>query len=72
MFKSFTITIQVSPRDHGCSVVPQKLEYEKVNANVDYPNSLLQSILASYKEVDAYLSQQANDKLLLNCNATDN
>ncbi|KAL1189913.1 MLP-like protein 34 [Cardamine amara subsp. amara] len=56
-YKSFVITIQVTPAKHGGpgSIVHWHLEYEKISDEVAHPETLLQFCVEMSKEVDEYL-----------------
>ncbi|CAL9240221.1 unnamed protein product [Arabidopsis halleri] len=55
-YKSFVITIQVTPKHGGSgSVVHWHFEYEKMNEEVDHPENLLQFAVEMSKEIDEHL-----------------
>ncbi|KAL0700752.1 hypothetical protein Bca4012_056874 [Brassica carinata] len=55
-YKSFVITIQVTPKHGGeGSVVHWHFEYEKINEEVAHPESLLQFAVEMSKEIDEHL-----------------
>ncbi|KAG2322370.1 hypothetical protein Bca52824_015583 [Brassica carinata] len=55
-YKSFVITIQVTPKHGGAgSVVHWHFEYEKINEEVAHPESLLQFAVEMSKEIDEHL-----------------
>ncbi|XP_044489057.1 kirola-like [Mangifera indica] len=56
-FKSFIISFQVTPREKGSSVL-WTFDYEKLNENVEKPNSLLQIVVDCCKDVGVYLNQK--------------
>nr|KJB30767.1 hypothetical protein B456_005G160800 [Gossypium raimondii] len=57
-YKSFVITIQVSPKSEGSgSVVHWTLEYEKLHGGIAHPETLLQFVQDISKDIDAHLTQ---------------
>ncbi|KAG7589697.1 Bet v I/Major latex protein [Arabidopsis suecica] len=55
-YKSFVITIQVTPKHGGSgSVVHWHFEYEKINEEVAHPETLLQFAVEISKEIDEHL-----------------
>ena len=57
-YKSFVITIQVSPKSEGSgSVVHWTLEYEKLHGGIEHPETLLQFVQDVSKDIDAHLTQ---------------
>ncbi|MFQ6629508.1 hypothetical protein Gotur_006590 [Gossypium turneri] len=57
-YKSFVITIQVSPKSEGSgSVVHWTLEYEKLHGGIAHPETLLQFVQDVSKDIDAHLTQ---------------
>lgn len=55
-YKSFVITIQVTPKHGGSgSIVHWHLEYEKINEKVAHPETLLQFCVDMAKDIDEYL-----------------
>ncbi|CAA7022445.1 unnamed protein product [Microthlaspi erraticum] len=55
-YKSFVITIQVTPKHGGSgSVVHWHLEYEKINEEVAHPETLLQFCVDMSKDIDEHL-----------------
>ncbi|CAN7040553.1 unnamed protein product [Brassica rapa subsp. trilocularis] len=55
-YKSFVITIQVTPKHGGPgSVVHWHLEYEKISDEVAHPETLLQFCVEISKEIDEHL-----------------
>ncbi|KAK8627599.1 hypothetical protein V6N13_135207 [Hibiscus sabdariffa] len=57
-YKSFVITIQVSPKSEGSgSVVHWTLEYEKLHEEIDHPETLLEFVRDVSKDIDTHLAQ---------------
>ncbi|XP_019093825.1 PREDICTED: MLP-like protein 43 [Camelina sativa] len=55
-YKSFFVTIQVTPKHGGSgSVVHWHFEYEKINEEVAHPENLLQFAVGMSKEIDEHL-----------------
>ena len=55
-YKSFLITIQVTPKEGGTgSVVKWHIEYEKIDENVPHPENLLPFFAEMTKEIDEHL-----------------
>ncbi|XP_010427894.1 PREDICTED: MLP-like protein 43 [Camelina sativa] len=55
-YKSFFVTIQVTPKHGGSgSVVHWLFEYEKINEEVAHPENLLQFAVGMSKEIDEHL-----------------
>ncbi|XP_021911712.1 MLP-like protein 43 [Carica papaya] len=59
-YKSFSFTIQVTPKENGeGSTVHWLLEYEKISDEVAHPETLLDFCIDVSKELDAHLIEQA-------------
>ncbi|KAL1189911.1 MLP-like protein 34 [Cardamine amara subsp. amara] len=59
-YKSFLLTIQVTPKHGGQgSIVHWHLEYEKINDEVAHPETLLQFCVEVSKEIDEHLLSEA-------------
>ncbi|KAL4363434.1 hypothetical protein GQ457_04G009870 [Hibiscus cannabinus] len=57
-YKSFLLSIQVSPRSEGSgSVVHLTLEYEKLHQGIDHPQTMLQLIKDVSNDIDAHLTK---------------
>ncbi|CAN6896597.1 hypothetical protein Bca4012_094541 [Brassica carinata] len=55
-FKSFVITIQVTPKQGGNgSIVKWHFEYEKIDENISHPETLLPFFADMIKEIDEHL-----------------
>ncbi|KAJ4889678.1 Polyketide cyclase/dehydrase and lipid transport superfamily protein [Raphanus sativus] len=55
-FKSFLITIQVTPKKEGPGgVVKLKMTYERIDENVAHPETLLQTGIELFKDIDEML-----------------
>ncbi|KAL1192344.1 MLP-like protein 31 [Cardamine amara subsp. amara] len=55
-FKSFLITIQVTPKQGGPkSVVKVHFDYEKIDENVVHPETLIPFFVEMFKEIDEHL-----------------
>ncbi|KAF8046889.1 hypothetical protein N665_3352s0002 [Sinapis alba] len=55
-YKSFVITIQVTPKHGGAGIVVHWcFEYEKINEEVAHPETLLQFAVEMSKEIDEHL-----------------
>ncbi|KAE8705454.1 MLP-like protein 28 [Hibiscus syriacus] len=58
-YKTFLLTIQVSPKSEGSgSVVHWTLEYEKLHDGIDHPETLLEFVKDVSKDIDTHLTQQ--------------
>ncbi|KAK8655665.1 hypothetical protein V6N13_108237 [Hibiscus sabdariffa] len=58
-YKSFVLTIQVSPKSEGSgSVVHWTLEYVKLHEEIDHPETLLEFVKDVSKDIDTHLTQQ--------------
>ncbi|GAV84152.1 Bet_v_1 domain-containing protein [Cephalotus follicularis] len=55
-YKSFKYSMKVIPKDEG-SLLHISLEYEKLNNEVPDPNSMLDLVTSSCKDVDTYLTR---------------
>ncbi|EEF28116.1 MLP-like protein 31 [Ricinus communis] len=55
-YKSFKFVVQATPQGEG-STVHWILEYEKLNANIPEPTSLLEFVVDLTKDIDAHLVQ---------------
>ncbi|XP_021911714.1 MLP-like protein 43 [Carica papaya] len=57
-YKSFSITIQLTPKENGeGSIAHWLLEYEKISEEVAHPETLLTFILDISKDIDAHLTE---------------
>ncbi|XP_009110123.1 MLP-like protein 31 [Brassica rapa] len=55
-FKSFLITIKVTPKQGGSgSIVKWHFEYEKIDENISHPETLLPFFADMIKEIDEHL-----------------
>ncbi|ESQ34476.1 hypothetical protein EUTSA_v10009858mg, partial [Eutrema salsugineum] len=55
-FKSFVITIQVTPKQGGSgSIVRWHFDYEKIDENVSHPETLLPFFAEMIKKIDEHL-----------------
>ena len=58
LYKTIVITVQATPKHGGSgSVVQWTLEYEKLNANIPDPKTLLEFVINVTKDIDAKLCQ---------------
>ncbi|KAK8526240.1 hypothetical protein V6N13_017292 [Hibiscus sabdariffa] len=57
-YKTFLLTIQVSPKSEGTgSVVHWTLEYEKLHDGIDHPETMLQFVKDVSEDIDAHLTK---------------
>ncbi|KAK8529195.1 hypothetical protein V6N13_102127 [Hibiscus sabdariffa] len=57
-YKSFLVSIQVSPKSEGSgSVVHWTLEYEKLHQGIDHPHTMLQFVKDVSNGIDAHLTK---------------
>lgn len=58
-FKSFLITIQVTPKQEGPgSVVNWHMKYEKIDENVAHAENLIRLVESMSKEIDEHLRSE--------------
>ncbi|KAE8705453.1 MLP-like protein 34 [Hibiscus syriacus] len=58
-YKTFLLTIQVSPKSESSgSVMHWTLEYEKLHDGIDHPETLLEFVRDVSKDIEAQLTQQ--------------
>ncbi|GMI75187.1 MLP-like protein 28 [Hibiscus trionum] len=57
-YKSFRITLQVSPKSDGNGSIAQwTMEYEKLHEGINHPETLLQLAVDISKDIDAHLTK---------------
>ncbi|GMI75188.1 MLP-like protein 28 [Hibiscus trionum] len=57
-YKTFLLTIQVSPKSEGTgSIVHWTLEYERLHEGVDHPETMLKFVKDVSEDIDAHLTK---------------
>lgn len=58
-YKNFHVTLEVSPKKEGGSLVHWIFQYEKISEDVSDPIGLTQLVIDMSKDMDAHLVDQA-------------